>query len=67
MLGQTKKKSSPTWIQKEKELNPAWRKKDTGHDTTWTRRKMVQNYSPQRGDKVKREKMHRLYAEIVQG
>ena len=33
-LGQTKKKSSPTWRQEEKESNPAWRQKETGQDTT---------------------------------
>ena len=41
-LGKTKKKSSPTWIQEEKELNPAWRQKETGQDTTWRQKKTVQ-------------------------
>ena len=41
-LVKTKKKSSPTWRQEEKELNPAWRQKETGQDTTWRQKKTVQ-------------------------
>ena len=41
-LDQTKKKSSSTWRQEEKELNPAWRQKETGQDTTWRQKKTVQ-------------------------
>ena len=33
MLGQIKKKLSPTWRQQEKESNPARRQKDTGQNT----------------------------------
>ena len=63
MLGQTKKKSIPTWRQEEKESNLGWRHKETVQDTTWRQREMVQRMSPHRGYKGKRK----INAQVVRG
>ena len=62
-LGQTKKKSIPTWRQEEKESNPVWRQKETGKDIMWRQRKMVQKMSPQRGDGGRRK----INAQVLRG
>ena len=41
-LGQTRKKSSPTWRQEKKESSPVWKQREIEQDTTWIQRKIIQ-------------------------